>query len=393
MDAIISYLSEIQKTIEGLPVENIEKIINLLHEARLNSQHVFIMGNGGSASTASHFVCDLGKNTRVAGCPDFRVFGLTDNMAVFSAFANDEGFENVFAQQLVSVLQPEDVVIAISTSGNSPNVVKAVEAANEIGARTVGFTGLKGGKLSEIAQFNVHVPNMRVDQVEDIHLVLAHMMSRILADLAKPSILAPQSLRPFAPVKRNGSYHDVEDQDGAGMPVNQGTNGSIEQLLQLINYMNGDKQAAFGSTEILERVLLLTMVSIGASGGSLATLDEQGKVVNSAVAYAGQVQPASKTQLGEYIEHGLAGWVAENRKAALVANTEEDSRWLQRLQLGNSTDRRSVLCAPLMIGDQVIGVVTLSRPETNPFKVEDLLMLTAITTTITHPLNTYALKV
>src|SRR3970040_690455 len=120
------YITELQITLDRLPVETIELVISMLHEARLSNRQIFIMGNGGSASTASHFVCDLGKNTRWRGLPNFRVMGLTDNMALFSALANDEGYENVFAQQLASFVHPGDIVIGISPSGNSANVVTGV---------------------------------------------------------------------------------------------------------------------------------------------------------------------------------------------------------------------------------------------------------------------------
>ena len=112
------YIDELKETLDNLSEETIEQVLDVLHEARLDNQQVFILGNGGSASTASHFVCDLGKNTRVKGTPNFRVMGLTDNMAMFSALANDEGYESVFAQQLANHVQPGDVVIGISTSGN-----------------------------------------------------------------------------------------------------------------------------------------------------------------------------------------------------------------------------------------------------------------------------------
>ncbi|MCK4897441.1 MAG: SIS domain-containing protein, partial [Anaerolineales bacterium] len=130
------YITDLQLTLGRLPVDLIEQVIAMLHDARLRNRQVFIMGNGGSASTASHFVCDLGKNTRRRGWPNYRVMGLTDNMAIFSALANDEGYENVFAQQLASFVQPGDIVIGISTSGNSANVVNAITLANKMGAKT-----------------------------------------------------------------------------------------------------------------------------------------------------------------------------------------------------------------------------------------------------------------
>lgn len=182
MDFIRNYITELQNTMEYLPETLIVEVIEILHAARLNQRQIFIMGNGGSASTASHFVCDLAKNTRKEGWPDYRVIGLSDNMAVFSAFANDEGYENVFAQQLASFVQSGDIVIAISTSGNSPNVIKAVELANQAGARTIGMSGFDGGRLGSLVEIHLHVLSNCIEHVEDIHLILEHLICKALRE-------------------------------------------------------------------------------------------------------------------------------------------------------------------------------------------------------------------
>lgn len=199
MSYIHRYIEDLEHTLANLPEDRIEQVVKILHEARLNNQQVFIMGNGGSASTASHFVCDLGKNTRVKGIPNFRVMGLTDNMALFSALANDEGYENVFMQQLASHIQSGDVVIGISASGNSPNVVNAIELANSIPARTIGFTGFDSGKLGGMVDVNLHVPSHLIEHVEDIHLVLEHLICKELREkavgmmaLEKPIAVTPE---------------------------------------------------------------------------------------------------------------------------------------------------------------------------------------------------------
>lgn len=181
---INTYLVDLKKTVDSLDPRQIQQAVDVLHQARLDGRQVFVMGNGGSASTASHMVCDLAKNTRQDGWPHLRVIGLTDNMAILSAFSNDEGYENAFMLQLVNLVQPGDVVIAISTSGNSPNVVRAVEAANEHQAYTIGLTGFDGGQLSRIVDLQVHVPNDCVEQVEDIHLMLQHMITTMLREMA-----------------------------------------------------------------------------------------------------------------------------------------------------------------------------------------------------------------
>ncbi len=191
MNLVRNYIQELQTTLGELPLEKIQQIVDILHEARLNKRQVFIMGNGGSASTASHFVCDLAKNTRIDGWPHFRVIGLTDNMATFSAYANDEGYENVFASQLANFVRPDDVVIGISTSGESPNVLKAIELANKAGALTVGFTGFNGGQLGRIVDLNIHVANSCIEQVEDVHLMLEHAICSALRQEIKDAIATP----------------------------------------------------------------------------------------------------------------------------------------------------------------------------------------------------------
>lgn len=180
MDPVREYIGTLQQTLELLSIARIHEVIDELHEARMSNRQVFIMGNGGSASTASHFVCDLGKNTRRDGWPPFRVFGLADNMALFSAYANDEGYENVFAQQLASYVQPHDIVIGISTSGNSANVINAITLAKRRKAKTIGFTGFDGGQLGSMVDVHVHTPSNCIEQVEDTHLILEHLICSVL---------------------------------------------------------------------------------------------------------------------------------------------------------------------------------------------------------------------
>jgi D-sedoheptulose 7-phosphate isomerase len=194
MNLIQNYILELKETLDGLSGESIERVLEILHEARMNNQQVFIMGNGGSASTASHFACDLGKNTRVPSTPNFRVVGLTDNMALFSALANDEGYENVFSQQLGNYLQPGDVVIGISTSGNSKNVVNAIQLANSVGTKTIGFTGFDSGELGLLVDVNLHVPSHSIEHIEDIHLVLEHIIIKALREKAMEIVIDDSTL-------------------------------------------------------------------------------------------------------------------------------------------------------------------------------------------------------
>ncbi|HRQ40396.1 MAG TPA: SIS domain-containing protein [Chloroflexota bacterium] len=181
---INQYIFDLKNTLDMLPLALIDQAIGILHEARLDGRQIFIMGNGGSASTASHFVCDLSKNTRQPSWPHFKVIGLTDNMASFSAFANDEGYASVFAQQLAPFIQPDDIVIGISASGNSPNVLEGMTLANEVGAYTIGFTGFDGGKLSGMVDLDLHVDSHCIEHVEDIHLMLEHLIVSMLRQRA-----------------------------------------------------------------------------------------------------------------------------------------------------------------------------------------------------------------
>lgn len=182
MKRVVNYLSSLQQTMNELPKENIIRVIELLQSARLDGRQVFIMGNGGSASTATHFVCDLAKNTRKDGLPHFKVIGLSDNMALFSAYANDEGYENVFSQQLANLVMPNDIVIGISASGNSMNVLNALALAKTRTAITVGFTGFDGGQMAPMVDLNVHVNSSIIEHVEDIHLMLEHLIVKALKD-------------------------------------------------------------------------------------------------------------------------------------------------------------------------------------------------------------------
>lgn len=182
MQRITNYVSQLQQTLNQLPNDRIVQVIDLLHSARLAGRKIFIMGNGGSASTATHFVCDLAKNTRKEGWPHYKVIGLADNMAIFSAYANDEGYENVFAQQLANLVMPEDIVIGISASGHSKNVLNAMLLAKSQDATTIGFTGFDGGRLSSMVDINIHVNSNIIEHVEDIHLVLEHMIVKALRE-------------------------------------------------------------------------------------------------------------------------------------------------------------------------------------------------------------------
>lgn len=182
-----SYFETMKATLDRMDPRPIADAIAVLHEARLGGRHVFVMGNGGSAATATHMVCDLAKNARQEDRPHFKVIGLADNMAIFSAYANDEGYENVFAQQLDNLVQAGDVVVAISTSGNSANILRATDLAVARGATVIGMTGFSAGSLGAIVHVNIHVPSDSIEQVEDIHLMLEHLITKALREMIEPA--------------------------------------------------------------------------------------------------------------------------------------------------------------------------------------------------------------
>lgn len=174
MNALDSYFEEQRSLLAQMRGDSFGAILEVIERARRERRHIFIIGNGGSASTASHFAADLQKNTVRADLPRFRITCFNDNMAIFSAHANDDGYESVFVEPLLSHAEPGDVLIAISASGNSPNVLRAVRAANEGGLITIAFAGMAGGQLKELAQHCMVVPSQSYEHIEDVHLMLCH---------------------------------------------------------------------------------------------------------------------------------------------------------------------------------------------------------------------------
>lgn len=182
---IKTYLSELQATVAQLPANKIDEVVTMLLDCAARGSKVFICGNGGSASTASHFACDLGKNTQVPGAAPFKVIPLTDNMEMITAWANDTDYSNVFAAQLNPLVEMNDVVIGISCSGNSPNVVNALKLARERGAKTIGFTGDVGGQLPNLVDICIKVASPRIEQQEDVHLIVEHCVCATITDQLK----------------------------------------------------------------------------------------------------------------------------------------------------------------------------------------------------------------
>jgi D-sedoheptulose 7-phosphate isomerase len=182
MDLIDTYLTELENVIHQLSRDEVRAVADALLDNWRARKQLFILGNGGSAATASHMMNDMNKFTLVEGKHRFRAIALTDNVPLMTAVGNDQNYADVFVEPLKNLLQPGDTVIAISASGNSPNVVKAVEYAQANGATVIGFCGRPGGKLAQLADLRVIVPSDRIGQQEDGHMILDHVLSLALRE-------------------------------------------------------------------------------------------------------------------------------------------------------------------------------------------------------------------
>lgn len=177
------YLFDLTKAIESLDTTSIVSAVELIHKTHSTRHSIYVCGNGGSASTASHLACDLGKNVVAKTRERLRIVSLNDNVAHFSAIANDLGYDQVFAEQMHNLVKEGDLIIAISASGNSPNIVLAAQLAKELGASVIGMTGFGGGTLAGMCDVSVHVPINEYGPVEDLHLVVNHIFTLALQAL------------------------------------------------------------------------------------------------------------------------------------------------------------------------------------------------------------------
>lgn len=189
MRFVPTYLKQVQEAILGLSDQEIDDVVQTVLSAGGKGQTIFLCGNGGSAATASHMACDLAKGTITPGANRFRTIALTDNVPLMTAWGNDTDFENIFAEQLKPLVREGDVLIAISTSGNSPNVLKAVEVAREAGAISIGMTDQIGGRLKDMVDICLQVPCTIIEQVEDVHMVLAHCIASALRNELRHRLL------------------------------------------------------------------------------------------------------------------------------------------------------------------------------------------------------------
>jgi len=176
------YMQETHDCLDMVSYDEMQTVCEVLWQAYRAGKRAWVIGNGGSAATAIHFACCLSQGTAVEGKKPFRSEALVSNIAFLTAVGNDHGYDKVFEYQLRNCMSEGDVVIAISCSGNSPNVVAAVDYANSWGGITVSFLGFSGGKLRETSHHVVHIDNFNYGQVETVHMSLAHLLSQHLKD-------------------------------------------------------------------------------------------------------------------------------------------------------------------------------------------------------------------
>jgi len=180
MSLITDYIAGLNTCLQEIAEHDISHIADIIYDAAKAGGTVYIMGNGGSAATASHMVCDFTASPVTSGLKNIPAIALTDNMSVISARANDIGYESIFTEQLSIYLKNRDVVIGISASGNSPNIIRAIEYANGHGAITLGFAGFQGGLLKETASICVTLSSMDFGEIEAAHVALGHIISSLV---------------------------------------------------------------------------------------------------------------------------------------------------------------------------------------------------------------------
>ncbi|MCU0226287.1 MAG: SIS domain-containing protein [Bryobacterales bacterium] len=182
MSFAASYASDLQATLSGLDLAKVDQAIQWFQETRDAGGAIYLCGNGGSAASVSHIACDIVKGCSYQKDKKFRVMALTDNLATITAYANDVGYSEVFVEPLRNFAKPGDLVVAVSGSGNSPNVVKALEYARTVPCRTIAMTGRDGGKLAPLGDLNLHVPNPHMGRIEDAHMMMLHMIAYAFMD-------------------------------------------------------------------------------------------------------------------------------------------------------------------------------------------------------------------
>jgi D-sedoheptulose 7-phosphate isomerase len=170
------YKSSLLQALDTIDLAKVDLLIEAFAKARAQDRQIFVCGNGGSAATANHFACDIVKGASYGRDKRFRIMSLSEQLATITAYANDVGYSEIFAEHLKNFARPDDLVMILSGSGNSPNIVRALECANELGCYTIALTGRDGGKAAPLAELNVHVADDHMGRIEDAHMVICHML-------------------------------------------------------------------------------------------------------------------------------------------------------------------------------------------------------------------------
>lgn len=176
MQIIKDYIAEIKMLCDSLDINQINEVHNLMLKTYKQKKKIFVAGNGGSAGTANHFCCDFGKNAVKGDKNRPQIISLSANIEVLSALGNDFSYADVFSEQLKNLMEKGDLVLLISASGNSPNIIKAAEYAKSNGAAVVGLTGFSGGRLKTLSDINVNINSNSYEKTEDLHMILTHIM-------------------------------------------------------------------------------------------------------------------------------------------------------------------------------------------------------------------------
>jgi D-sedoheptulose 7-phosphate isomerase len=219
--ALEQYLDDFSVLLKKIDLTEVETLVNLLTGAYKNDRFVFIIGNGGSGANASHLCQDLGKGTlhNFDKQKRLRVMSLTDNTPCILAYGNDLGYDRIFVEQLKNFAEPGAVLLAISGSGNSPNILKAVDWANTNGLTTVGITGYDGGKLKKMCHHSLHVPSLNMGAVEAVHAVVFHYLVETLRIRFRT---VEDGQRGGLPLSRRGLLRTVQERSGGGKPLYRG---------------------------------------------------------------------------------------------------------------------------------------------------------------------------
>ena len=170
------YLAGLKDVLDRFDYDGFEKTVKLILDAYDNEKHIFVMGNGGSGSTASHFACDINKGCCIDLDKKFKMLCLNDNVPTMLALSNDISYESVFVEQMKNFFNPGDLVIGISGSGNSENVLQAIQYAKNNNARTIGFSGYSGGKLAAMVDVSIVAKVDDMQKVEDVHMIIVHII-------------------------------------------------------------------------------------------------------------------------------------------------------------------------------------------------------------------------